>query len=893
MQALDAPIGLHFAQQLSSWLDAVVANRDFSLSPQLGDDLTPEETAILAATLEMVRVFSGEFERYVAVIGHADAAIARNAEQIRYALADATSYNRLIEHASLTLDQARGGSVHVATQIESLEREALGARDASRSALEEVTRARVEPLVASINNVEASAGALQRTSVGLSAFVDGIARISRQAGLLSTNALIEAAHFGVAGKGFGIVATEVRTLAESTKDSVRDIGSIARQLRESTARVGSVTTEALHAAEQLSSDTGAIARGVERIDALVGAFAEPVEAIAAIAAEQQAALPLLAENVESVAMQAQATAKAAQGAAAIDLEEMFSQARSSIASYRFADARSSRAMPPAESTLVEAIVRVAGGETDALASAGIGGDDSAAALVARAVAHFASTLAAKEREILTTVMRVAVAVARNSFSWKSIAGALLELKTSLHAGNRALTESREAAHSLLTSARTMQRLGDELRAEIEAPARSLAASVASLGTVREQVGLVRTVVEEMSASLDRAGAILNLVDEISEETNLLALNAAIEAAHAGTAGLGFSVIAGEIRKLADRTHGATREVSAVIEAVSASGREMSAGTNDATARTHDVEDRARDIEGVVEKLLQTIARAVDRAQELAIVAQQQVTGFDELLHEIDAAVSAIDASAATATDTRRLELANVGRQAHDLAAHRALGTFAERIRDWGLTLAQEMDEAFDDAVDRGAITLADCKDTDYQSIVGTRIAELARLFDVSRVPATGFDPPKFATRYDRAVEDGINAIIDRWVPKDPAIKAMFAVDLNGYCFGHYKECRRDWTGDYVTDLNANRIKRFFEDVLSLRCSRVGLGDAADDFPARTPYERFEQAGCDLARPRGRRPWAIFTYARDTGLVYNDLSVALYVKDRRVGTIRIIYDPDVL
>ncbi|HTD36740.1 MAG TPA: hypothetical protein VK669_04435, partial [Candidatus Limnocylindrales bacterium] len=90
--------------------------------------------------------------------------------------------------------------------------------------------------------------------------------------------------------------------------------------------------------------------------------------------------------------------------------------------------------------------------------------------------------------------------------------------------------------------------------------------------------------------------------------------------------------------------------------------------------------------------------------------------------------------------------------------------------------------------------------------------------------------------------------------------------------------------------NGNRIKRFFEDDLSLRCNRIGLGDASLPLPKRTPYERFRELGCNLRRD-GERPWAIFTYARDTGIVYNDLSVALFARGHRVGTIRIIYDAD--
>jgi methyl-accepting chemotaxis protein len=203
-----------------------------------------------------------------------------------------------------------------------------------------------------------------------------------------------------------------------------------------------------------------------------------------------------------------------------------------------------------------------------------------------------------------------------------------------------------------------------------------------------------------------------------------------------------------------------------------------------------------------------------------------------------------------------------------------------------------MDGVFDAALARSAIRLDDCFDTGYAELTGAAVQKLSRLFDVSRVPEHGFDPPKFETRYDRAVEDGFNWLIDEYVPKHASIKAMFAVDLNGFCFGHYRECRQAWTGDHLTDLNNNRIKRFFEDALSLRCSRVGLGAQSDALPKRTPYARFRYAGCAL-RQDGDRPWAIFTYARDTGIVYNDLSVALFARGHRIGTIRIIYDADVV
>ncbi len=155
-------------------------------------------------------------------------------------------------------------------------------------------------------------------------------------------------------------------------------------------------------------------------------------------------------------------------------------------------------------------------------------------------------------------------------------------------------------------------------------------TVAAMQIIAELVTRATQVVEHLGQRGTEIGQIIGVINDIADQTNLLALNAAIEAARAGEHGRGFAVVADEVRKLAERTTGATKEIAASIQMIQTETgdavEQMAAGTQGVS----DGVTLARQAINALEAIVSGTRSVADLIQSIAAAAEQQSTTAQQI-----------------------------------------------------------------------------------------------------------------------------------------------------------------------------------------------------------------------------------------------------------------------
>jgi methyl-accepting chemotaxis protein len=354
-------------------------------------------------------------------------------------------------------------------------------------------------------------------------------------------------------------------------------------------------------------------------------------------------------------------------------------------------------------------------------------------------------------------------------------------------------------------------------------------------------------------------------------------------------------VADEVGRLALETSTQSAQISQTIGQTRSQLEALKEITQSARERAAQSAADADSGRGALERIGTLVGASTGPATRIAELASSQLEDVDGVALRVR---NVVEAGAEIERQTKavavnELALADGTELASLTIARFDTGGMIDRLHAQVARLADELSAILEQAVDSGRVSLEQVLALDYEEAVGPSIARFARLFDVSRVPLTGFNPPKFHTAYDALVDVAMMERMDAVLAAEPDLTFALPFDLNAYAPAHNRVFTRDATGDPAVDLVGNRSKRFFLDSGALtRAARMELGV---ELPARAVTRaEIVRAGADLRQPaENRRTLLLQTYSRDTGAILRALSVPLYVKGQRFGCVTLGWDPEVL
>jgi methyl-accepting chemotaxis protein len=206
---------------------------------------------------------------------------------------------------------------------------------------------------------------------------------------------------------------------------------------------------------------------------------------------------------------------------------------------------------------------------------------------------------------------------------KEQATAMSEISTTISellATSRQITESAQRVAQIAGQTTAAARSGDD----------TVETAHESIAGIRRQVDLIVNHMLELGKKSQQIGAVLEIVSELAEQTNILAINATIEAAGAGETGKRFAVVAEEIRKLADRVAGSAKEIRGLIEEVRSAVNTTVMATETGSKAVDAGSKQFGHVAASFKQIAELVATTTEAAREIELSTKQQMTAVEQV-----------------------------------------------------------------------------------------------------------------------------------------------------------------------------------------------------------------------------------------------------------------------
>ncbi|WP_422446959.1 methyl-accepting chemotaxis protein [Thermoanaerobacterium sp. DL9XJH110] len=265
-------------------------------------------------------------------------------------------------------------------------------------------------------------------------------------------------------------------------------------------------------------------------------------------------------------------------------------------------------------------------------------------------------------------------------STQQVAGAIEQIAAGANEQAKKLAEISEIVNQLVVSngkveenAQSTAESAQEMVKSARDGQQKIQIATEKMGSIKSSVDRSNKIMEELDKKVREIGNISTIIREIVDQTNLLALNASIEAARAGEHGRGFAVVAGEVRKLAEQSGEAAKQIADIVKQIQTSSKFAVTAMAESIREVDEGQDLIMDINEKINEIIKDIDMAAQRSREISSELTAQYTHVENILEMIqnissisqETAAGTEEVSASSEEQTATME--NVAASAQELA----------------------------------------------------------------------------------------------------------------------------------------------------------------------------------------------------------------------------------
>src|SRR5262245_1003488 len=262
--------------------------------------------------------------------------------------------------------------------------------------------------------------------------------------------------------------------------------------------------------------------------------------------------------------------------------------------------------------------------------------------VTGAIADAINSTIEELRRLVTGINSAAQQVTGATAEAQSISSQLLQAAqkqaNEIQGTGQSVAEMTVSMHQVSKSAGDSATVAKTSLAAAEKGSQAVQNAIRGMNDIREQIQETSKRIKRLGESSQEIGEIVQLISDITEQTNVLALNAAIQAASAGEAGRGFTVVAEEVQRLAERSGEATRHIGAIVKSIQRDTQDAveamersTRGVVDGTKTADEAGDALRDIEHISKRLADLIGAISNSTQQHAGAAAKVAANMKAIL----------------------------------------------------------------------------------------------------------------------------------------------------------------------------------------------------------------------------------------------------------------------